>query len=124
MIILGSSYRKERTCPTSPRTRHPHSPSRASPSPASRLTVAPETAGVPHSIDREEIFVALTGRAVATVAGREQPVEAGEALIVPAGETFDLANPYDEPFEAVAVMPVGGRATIPGGEPFVPPWAE
>jgi hypothetical protein len=43
---------------------------------------------------------------------------------VPAGQTFDLANPYDEPFEAVAVMPVGGRATIPGDEPFVPPWAE
>ena len=78
----------------------------------------------PHSVDREEIFVALAGRAVATVAGREQPVEAGEALIVPAGETFDLANPHDEPFEAVAVMPVGGRATIPGGEPFVPPWAQ
>ena len=89
-----------------------------------RIAVAPETAGVPHSVDREEIFVALAGRAVATVAGCEQPVEAGEALIVPAGETFDLANPYDEPFEAVAVMPVGGRATIPGGEPFVPPWAE
>ena len=71
-----------------------------------------------------QIFVVLAGRAVATVAGCEQPVEAGEALIVPAGETFDLANPYDEPFEAVAVMPVGGRATIPGDEPFVPPWAE
>ena len=37
---------------------------------------------------------------------------------------FDLANPYEEPFEAVAVMPVGGRATIPGEAPFVPPWAE
>jgi mannose-6-phosphate isomerase-like protein (cupin superfamily) len=89
-----------------------------------RIAVAPETAGVPHSVDREEIFIALAGRAVATVAGCEQPVEAGEALIVPAGETFDLANPYHEPFEAVAVMPVGGRATIPGGEPFTPPWAE
>ena len=44
--------------------------------------------------------------------------------VLPAGETFDLANPHDEPFEAVAVMPVGGRATLPGGEPFVPPWAQ
>ena len=49
---------------------------------------------------------------------------AGEALIVPADETFELANPHDEAFEAVAVMPVGGRATLPGGDPFVPPWAE
>jgi mannose-6-phosphate isomerase-like protein (cupin superfamily) len=89
-----------------------------------RLAVAPDTPGTPHSVDREEIFVALAGRAVATLAGHAVPVEAGEALIVPAGETFDLANPYAEPFEAVAVMPVGGRATLPGGEPFVPPWAQ
>jgi hypothetical protein len=75
-----------------------------------------------HPEQRREL--ALAGRAVATVAGCEQPVEAGEALIVPAGDTFDPANPYGEPFEAVAVMPVGGRATIPGDEPFVPPWAE
>lgn len=89
-----------------------------------RLALAPDTPGTPHSVDREEIFVALAGNAVATVAGQALQVAAGEALIVPAGETFDLANPYDQPFEAVAVMPVGGRATMPDGELFVPPWAE
>ena len=89
-----------------------------------RLALAPDTPGTPHSVDREEIFVALSGSAVATVAGHAHQLGAGEALIVPAGETFELANPHDEAFEAVAVMPVGGRATIPGGDPFVPPWAE
>jgi len=41
---------------------------------------------------------------------------------VPAGVTFTLANPGDQPFEAVAMLPVGGRATI-GGEEMTPPWA-
>ena len=88
------------------------------------LELSPGTPGTPHTIDREEIFVALAGRATATIAGREQPITAGEALIVPAGEPFALANPHDEPFCAVAAMPVGGRAAFPDGEPFVPPWAE
>ena len=43
---------------------------------------------------------------------------------MPAGIDFSLANPHDVPFEAVVALPVGGRATMPGGEPFTPPWAE
>ena len=88
------------------------------------IEIAPETPGTPHSVDREEVFVALAGRATAMLAGREQDVAAGEALIVPAGETFALANPHGEPFRAVVALPVGGRATLPDGEPFTPPWAE
>ena len=47
-------------------------------------------------------------------ADAEHEVAAGEALVVPAGVEFSLANPYDEPFEAVVAFPVGGRADHAG----------
>ena len=88
-----------------------------------RLTLAPGTPGALHSVDREEIFVAIAGRALATVGGVEHELATGDALVVPAGEPFALANPGDEPFEAIVALPVGGRATMPEGEAFTPPWA-
>lgn len=89
-----------------------------------RLTLTPGAPGATHSVDREEVFVAVAGAAQATVGGLEARLEAGEALVVPPGVEFSLANPYDEDFEAVVALPVGGQARMPGGEPFVPPWAE
>jgi quercetin dioxygenase-like cupin family protein len=76
-----------------------------------------------HHMDQEEVFVAIAGAAVATLGDDEVRFAAGDALIVPAGVDFALANPYDEPFRAVAVLPVGGRASLGDGEYFVPPWA-
>jgi mannose-6-phosphate isomerase-like protein (cupin superfamily) len=88
-----------------------------------RLTLSPGAPAVPHSVTREEIFVALSGQATATVNGETHLVAAGDTLVVPPGETFDLANPGGEPFVALAVCPVGGQAVLPGEAPFVPPWA-
>lgn len=88
-----------------------------------RVVLAPGAEPVPHSLTREEIFVATAGCAVATVDGATHTVETGDALVVPAGAAFSLANPGDEPFEAVTVFPVGGQALTPGAEPFTPPWA-
>jgi hypothetical protein len=45
----------------------------------------------------------------------------GGAVIVPADTDFALANPYEAPFRAVAVLPVGGAAVM-DGDTFVPPW--
>jgi quercetin dioxygenase-like cupin family protein len=87
-----------------------------------RVTLAPETPPTPHALDREEIFVALAGEARVELGGREEVLGPGDALIVPAGETFSLWNPGKTPFTALAVQPVGGRAQLPGGEPFSPPW--
>jgi len=88
------------------------------------LVLEPGALGVEHSMDREEVFVAVAGRALATVGGGEAPLAAGDALVVPAGRRFSLANPSAEPFRAVVALPVGGRASMPGQAPFVPPWAE
>jgi quercetin dioxygenase-like cupin family protein len=88
-----------------------------------RLALAPGTPGAEHTVDREEVFIALRGHAIATVAGERHELGAGDALIVPPHVPFSLANLGAEPFEAVAALPVGGRAAMPAGEPFVPPWA-
>lgn len=87
-----------------------------------RLSLAPGAPGAEHSVDKEEIFVALAGCATATVAGRALDLRAGDALIVPAGTRFALANPGPETFEAVAVLPVGGQAEMSTGERLTPPW--
>lgn len=87
-----------------------------------RLRLEPDAPGAVHSVDREEIFVALSGRAVATLGGEEVELRAGDALVVPAGHSFALATRGAEAFEAVALVPVGALASMPEGEPFAPPW--
>jgi quercetin dioxygenase-like cupin family protein len=87
-----------------------------------RLTLAAGAASPPHALSHEEVFVALRGRVEARYPESVEEVGAGGALIVPAGVEFTLVNPGDEPFEAVAVLPVGGRAVV-DGEPLTPPWA-
>ncbi|MEU7001665.1 cupin domain-containing protein [Nonomuraea sp. NPDC046570] len=89
-----------------------------------RFTMDPGAPANPHTVDREEIFVLISGRALAALEGEEHHLVAGDALIVPAGTSFALGNPHDEPLEMVAVLPVGGRAHMPGKEAFVPPWAQ
>jgi len=87
-----------------------------------RIRLEPGTPGTLHSVDREEIFVALAGEAEAEVGGEAIVVRPGDALIIPAGASFALGNRGTEPFEAMAVLPVGGRAAMPGSAPFSPPW--
>ena len=79
--------------------------------------------GVPHQLSREEILVAITGEAVARIGDVEHIFKAGDAIIIPAFTDFSLGNPGDQPFEAIAIFPVGGRAIIAGEAPFTPPWA-
>ena len=88
-----------------------------------RLQLAPATPGVPHRVTREEIFVAVSGRAVVTVAGTEHELGPGDAVVVPSDTLFSLANRSTEPFEAVVSFTVGGKA-ITNAAPFTPPWAE
>jgi mannose-6-phosphate isomerase-like protein (cupin superfamily) len=88
-----------------------------------RLRLDPGSASPPHSLDREEIFVVLAGTAEARFEDATERVEAGGALVVPAGREFVIANPGRSPFDAVVVLPAGARATVDGAR-MVPPWAE
>ena len=87
-----------------------------------RVTLDPGASSPEHTLEREEVFVALTGSARATVDGHAGELAAGDALIVPAGVPFTLANPSADPFDAIVCLPVGARATV-DGKAFVPPWA-
>jgi mannose-6-phosphate isomerase-like protein (cupin superfamily) len=87
-----------------------------------RLTLDPGSSSPEHTLDREEVFVALAGTARAVTDGHVTDVRPGDALIVPPAVPFTIANPGPEPFEAVVSLPVGGSATV-AGEAMTPPWA-
>ena len=84
---------------------------------------AGKLSATPHQLSREEILVAVSGTACCSISGEPHELAAGDALIIPAFTDFALNNPGDLPFEAITILPVGGRALLPDRAPFVPPWA-
>ena len=87
-----------------------------------RVRLAPGVSSPAHAVDREEVFVILSGRVRLTLDDRVEEAEAGGALVVPTGEVFTLTNPGPEDFEAVACAPAAIQATA-GSATFAPPWA-
>jgi mannose-6-phosphate isomerase-like protein (cupin superfamily) len=84
--------------------------------------VAHETSPV-HSLSREEVFVALAGSALATIAGTTHELAAGDCLVVPVDAPFTLVA-GDDGLDAICAMGAGGQATIlPDGPTITPPWA-
>ena len=102
----------------------------ATPSRGSRETsvwqveLAPGSPANPHSLTREEVFVVLDGDATVEIGGVRQVARRGDAIVVPADVEFALANDGVTPLRLVCCLPVGGQASLPGGDPFTPPWAE
>jgi quercetin dioxygenase-like cupin family protein len=88
------------------------------------LELLPDAEPVPHQVTREEIFIALEGRARATLDGIDHAVETGDTLVLPAGVDFALVAAGGASFRAIVCLPVGGQATQAGRAPFTPPWAE
>ncbi|WP_243761818.1 cupin domain-containing protein [Streptomyces sp. YIM 98790] len=77
-----------------------------------------------HIIDREQVWMPLSGEFEVVVDDRSGRVGAGQAVILPAGAVRRLAA-VGGPAAALVAMAVGGRARMPGGEETVPlPWAE
>jgi quercetin dioxygenase-like cupin family protein len=90
-----------------------------------RLELEPGSTSPLHHMDREEVFLGLEGRVIATVDGREQELGAGDCLILPPGSAFTFHVPDDTPFRGVACLPAGALATLAAdGSTFAPPWAE
>jgi len=88
-----------------------------------RLSIAPREASPPHSLSREEVFLALSGSAVAVIDGTEHPFAEGDCLVVPTGVPFVLIA-GDAGLDAVCAMAAGGQATLlPDGPTISPPWA-
>jgi mannose-6-phosphate isomerase-like protein (cupin superfamily) len=77
----------------------------------------------PHELTDEEIFVVLAGTASVEIDGVAAGAGPGDAIVVPAGVRFALANGGDTNLRLLCCFPVGGQALLPDGEPFTPPWA-
>lgn len=100
------------------------SPSRGSSESAMwRAVVAPNHAGVVHHMTREEIILAVSGTGRIRIGKAEHRLAPGDAFAVPPFTDFQLEAEGDTPFEAVVVLPVGGRAVISGQPSFAPPWS-
>jgi quercetin dioxygenase-like cupin family protein len=89
-----------------------------------RLSIAAGSPPRIGTVDREEIFLLLSGGAHVTLGDEEYDLKEGDALIIPPHVTFGIGNPHDEPLVMMTVLPVGGRGYVPGQNGFIPPWAE
>ncbi|MDH6577700.1 cupin domain-containing protein [Kitasatospora sp. MAP5-34] len=88
------------------------------------LEIAPGAASEVHSMDREEVFVVITGQVCATVGGQELSAGSGDAIIVPARTLLQIRNAGSEnPATLTAATSVGMKATV-GDATFPPPWAQ
>lgn len=89
-----------------------------------KVSMQPGTQGPVHAIDREQIWVALSGTLEFVVDDGVKIVRGGEAAIVPGGEVRQV-RVLEGPAEALVCMPAGGYATLPGSDDHHPlPWAE
>ncbi len=89
-----------------------------------QVEIAAGTPATPHSLTREEVFVVLDGSASVSIDDSPDRAVAGDAIVVPVGARFELANAGDEPLRLLCCMPVGGQTRLDDGTTFTPPWAE
>ena len=76
-----------------------------------------------HVIDKDQVWMPITGSFEFTVDGDTEQVSAGQALVVPAGSVRQFRS-TGEPIEALVAMQAGGRVSIPGAAATSPvPWA-
>jgi quercetin dioxygenase-like cupin family protein len=88
-----------------------------------RTRVEPHQTGALHHMTREEIIVGLSGAAEIRLDGERHRLAPGDAFAVPAFTDFVLECAGDVPFEAMVVLPAGGRAVIGGQPSFQPAWS-
>jgi quercetin dioxygenase-like cupin family protein len=76
-----------------------------------------------HVIDKDQVWMPITGSFEFTVDGDTEQVSAGQALVVKAGSVRQFRS-LGEPLEALVAMPAGAQVSIPGTEGSNPvPWA-
>ncbi|MFH9983439.1 cupin domain-containing protein [Streptomyces sp. NPDC017179] len=89
-----------------------------------RVELGADSATPVHVIDREQVWMPLSGEFLVEADGRAERAGAGQAVVVPAGVVRRL-RAVGGPAEALVAMVVGGRAMLPGSAERIPlPWAE
>src|ERR1700761_6106718 len=76
-----------------------------------RARVAPGE-GPLHHMTREEIIVAVAGLGQGRLGDETSTLQPGDAFAIPAFTDFRVESANDAPFEAMVVLPAGGRAVI------------
>lgn len=74
-----------------------------------------------HTIDREQVWMPISGAFEVTVGDETETVKAGQAVIVPGGAIRQLKALEDT--QALVAMAVGGQAVVPDGSKVTLPWA-
>ncbi|MDF2260228.1 cupin domain-containing protein [Streptantibioticus ferralitis] len=88
------------------------------------LELAPGATSERHRMDREEVFVVVSGQIAATVGGEQVAAGPGDAIIVPADTELLIRNGCTvNPATATVMTSVGMKATV-GDAAFSPPWAQ
>ena len=88
-----------------------------------KLTVDPGVGGdAPHTLDRDEVFLVLSGSVQVTPDGDK--VEAGDVVVVPAGEPIALTNLGSGTAELYVTITAGFTGTMADGTTIQPPWAQ
>jgi mannose-6-phosphate isomerase-like protein (cupin superfamily) len=99
------------------------SPSRGSATTAIwQVEIDPGTPATPHAMTEEEVFVVLDGTATVRLGDEAGEATVGDAIVIPAGTTFELSNAASTPLRLLCCMTFGGEAVLPDGSSFVPPW--
>ena len=88
------------------------------------VEIAPGTPATPHSLTAEELFVVRSGVARLRIGDADDVARAGDVIVIPADEVFELSNASREPLLMWCCLPVGGQARMADGTTFTPPWAE
>jgi quercetin dioxygenase-like cupin family protein len=79
-----------------------------------------QSASPPHRHDTEEVVLFLKGSGRATISDREVRFQAGDTVLLPAGELHQLFA--DTECEFVAAMPLGGTVQLSDGVVMDLPW--
>jgi mannose-6-phosphate isomerase-like protein (cupin superfamily) len=88
-----------------------------------QLTMPPGAPGVPHTVDKEEVFLVESGQLAGVLDGEEVQLGPGDALVVPPGVLFNVGNPGPTPTELLVCTSAGVRATL-DGQIIEPVWAQ
>src|SRR5215468_813802 len=86
-----------------------------------RVEVPTNTAGVPHTVTREEVLCVTSGSARVTLGDETRDVTTGDVIVVPPGALFALST-GDDAVTAWVTTSVGLEATLPDGSTIAPPW--
>lgn len=85
-------------------------------------TLAPNSVGAEHTVDREEIFLVQSGNVTGWLGGESFDLAPGDAFVITPHTPTRIDNPGDEPAILTAITSAGVKAQA-GGKEIVPPWS-